>query len=108
MRTLEVFCLGFLLLPACLQAGPMYGSVTQSGRGVPNVHIKVVCPGGAEETDTIGDGSFRITVGPDGRCSFTLPAYRGASATVFSYAKPTHYNFELLPRPGGRYELQVK
>ena len=108
MRTLEVLFLGFLLLPASLRAGPMYGSVTQGGRGVANTHIRVQCPGGPFEGDTIGDGSFRFNVSQEGRCTFTLTAFPGASAIVFSYAKPTHYDFELLPRPGGQYELRVR
>jgi hypothetical protein len=108
VRTLGIVCLGFLLLPAYLQAGPMYGSVTQGGRGVANTHIRVQCPGGSSDGDTIGDGSFRFNVSQEGRCTFTLTAFPGASAIVFSYGKPTHYDFELLPRPGGQYELRVR
>jgi hypothetical protein len=86
----------------------MYGSVTQGGRGVPRAHILVQCLGGPSEGDTIGDGSFRLNVVPEGKCTFTLPAYPGASANVSSYGNPTHYDFQLVALPGGRYELRVQ
>ena len=106
---LGALCLGFLLAPAYLQAGQMYGSVTQGGQGVAGAHIVVQCPGGASEGDTIGDGSYRFNVGHEGQCTFTLPAYPGASVAVFSYAKPQHYDFELVPpQPGGQYQLRVR
>ena len=108
MRRLGLILIASLLLPAYLHAGPMYGSVTRSGRGVPRATIQVQCPGGNSDGTTIGDGSYRINVGPEGRCTFRLTGYPGAVTIVYSYAKPTHYDFELVDRGGGQFQLLVE
>ncbi len=95
-----------LILPAFLHAGVMYGSIVENGRPVAGVAIQVACPGGSGGGATAGDGTFRFSVAPEGRCTFTLPQF-GASAVVFSYARPTQYDFELR-RQGGRAELVIR
>jgi hypothetical protein len=108
MRKLRALWIGSMLLPACLKAGLIYGSVIKQGRAVPNTHIKIQCPGGSAEGDTAGDGSYRIQVSAEGRCTLSLPSYSGASVIVPSYAKPAQYDLELVPSQGGSYDLRIR
>jgi len=84
----------------------MYGSVIENGRALPNASIQITCPTGSASTVTASDGSFRVNVAVEGRCTFTLTQY-GASAAVFSYAKPVQYDFELR-RQGGSAQLVIR
>lgn len=90
-----------LVFPLCLQAGQMYGSIVEAGRPVAGASIRVECanaPGGTGVT--AGDGTFRFNVVGEGRCTFILTQF-GASAIVFSYPRPTQYDFELRRQSGG-------
>jgi hypothetical protein len=48
-----------------------------------------------------------MNVPQQGRCTFELAGYQGRpSADVFSYPNPAQYDFELVRRPDGNYELR--
>src|SRR5215813_2463546 len=98
MQKLRALWIGSMLLPACLKAGLIYGSVIKQGKAVPNTHIKIQCPGGSAEGDTAGDGSYRIQVSAEGRCTLSLP----------SYSKPAQYDLELVPSQRGSYDLRIR
>jgi|SRR5262245_4784223 len=102
-RGLWLLC---VLFPVSVSAGQMYGSVIENGRALPNASIQITCPTGSASTVTASDGSFRVNVAVEGRCTFTLTQY-GASAAVFSYAKPVQYDFELR-RQGGSAQLVIR
>ena len=106
MRRHWALWLMFILFPASLHAGHIYGSVIENGRPLANAQIQISCPGGSASAQTASDGSFRVNVGAEGRCTFVLTQY-GASAGIFSYAKPTQYDFELR-RQGGGVQLIIR
>jgi hypothetical protein len=107
MRRLRRLWLVCVLVPVSVQAGQIYGSVIENGRALPNAAIRINCQaGGSAESQTAGDGSFRVNVAGEGRCTFTLTQY-GASATVFSNVRPTQYDFELR-RQGGTAQLLIR
>ena len=108
MRVIRALGIASVVLPASLHAGLIYGSIVKQGGAVSNARVRIQCPGRAAEGDTTGDGSFRIQVPAEGRCTVSLPSFPGASATVPSYAKPTQYDFELVPRAGGGFELRIR
>lgn len=108
MRILRILWICSVLIPASLKAGLIYGSVNKQGGPVPNTQIKIQCPTGGATGNTTGDGSFSIRVPAEGRCTVSLPAYPGASIIVPSYGKPAQYDFELVPRQGGGYELRTR
>ena len=112
MRRLHLFFLGIFLFPAVLHAGPIYGSLTEGGKGLrPATAIEIKCGDAVTkgETAKAGDGSYRINVIPQGQCSLTLPEYAGhPQIVVFSYANPAQYDFELVKRPDGNYELKKR
>jgi hypothetical protein len=103
LRGLWLVC---LLFSVSLRAGQMYGSVIENGRALPNANIRITCQGVSADTVTGRDGSFRVNVAPEGRCTFTLTQF-SASATVFSFAKPMQYDFELR-RQGGNAQLLIR
>lgn len=108
MRPLKYFCLAIaLLLPAVLYAGQIYGSITSAGRGVARANIEINCSGAITRGATAADGSYRIPVPQQGQCTLMLPDYAGRpSAVIFSNPNPSLYNFELVRRPDGNYELR--
>ena len=107
MRQCAWLCWAGLFLPALLSAGQIYGSVTSDGRAVPRAGITVNCGGAVTSGATAADGSFRMNVPQQGRCRFGLSGYQGGpSADVFSYPNPTQYDFDLVRRPDGNYELR--
>lgn len=107
MRHFKWFCLGIILVPSLLHAGQISGSITREGAGVAGAAITINCAGAITNGATAGDGNYRINVGPQGQCSLTLTGYTGQpSAIVFSYPNPAQYNFELVHRPDGNFELR--
>ena len=107
MQKLKYLCLGVMLVPCALSAGQVYGSVTSSGSGVARAAVEIHCGQATSSGSTAGDGSYRINVPQQGQCSLTLPGYSGRpSAVVFSYPNPSQYDFDLVRRPDGSYELR--
>jgi hypothetical protein len=90
-----------MLFPSLAYAGQVYGSLIAGGRGAVKVAIEITCAGAVTTGTTASDGSYRINVSRQGQCTFTLPGYEGRpSAVVFSYPKPTQYDFELVGKSG--------
>ena len=97
MRRLKYFSLGvgIVLLPSLLHAGQIFGSISSSGKPVPNTPIEIKCGEAVTSGATTGDGSYRINVPQQGPCTLTLPRY-GASTIVVSYPNPSQYDFQLV------------
>jgi hypothetical protein len=107
MKPVACCCLGITLLPAVLQAGILYGSVTAAGRSVSRTPVEINCDGAITRGLTLADGSYRINVRQQGQCNLMLPSYPNRPfAVVFSYPKPAQYDFDLVKRQDGRYELR--
>ncbi len=108
MRPFKYFCLAMaLFFPAVLYAGQIYGSITSGGKGVAKAAIEINCGGAITKGATAADGSYRIPVPQQGQCTLMLPDYAGRpSAVIFSNPNPSLYNFELVRRPDGNYELR--
>ena len=87
--------MGIVLLPSLLHAGQIFGSISSSGKPVPNSPIEINCGGAVTRGATTGDGSYRISVPQQGQCTLTLPQY-GASAILVSYPNPSQYDFLLV------------
>jgi hypothetical protein len=102
-----VVAIALLLFDATVYAGQIYGSVILRGGGVANASIEIDCQGTITKGVTAGDGAYRVSVPQQGQCSLTLPGFAGRpAATVFSTPNPSAYNFELVQRSDGIYELR--
>lgn len=108
MRQFRYFCLAVAILsPAVLNAGQIYGSITSAGKGVPKATVEINCSGTTTKGVTSADGSYRINVTHEGQCTLSMPDYAGQpSAAIFSNPNPSAYNFELVRRSDGNYELR--
>ena len=106
MRQLVLLSFVAVLCPAFLRAGPMSGSIFFNGNALRRAPISIACPGGSASGSTLDDGSYRINVSPEGRCTFTVtgPGFQ-ASAVVFSYPTAAQYDFVVV-RVGNGYELR--
>lgn len=100
-------CLGFALCPASLGAGQIFGSLTSRGAVVARAVITIRCARPFTGV-TADDGSYRINVADEGRCTITVNDGRfpgSPSNVVFSYPNPSKFDFELVPNGGG-FELR--
>jgi hypothetical protein len=67
--------------------------------------VALRCGGEVVNNVTDGDGVYRLFVKTSGACTIVVePGGRNAAAEVYSYDRPTGYNFELVDR-NGRWEL---
>jgi len=97
-----------LLLSMPLVAGNIYGALREGKSTLVGVRVEIVHPQlpAPVFTQTEKDGSYRLFVRPNGRC--TIRVFVGkepAVAEVFSYDEPVKYDFEAVNQ-GGRYILQ--
>ncbi len=93
----SLFCL--LCGTSVLTAGQVYGTVRDAGgKALAGVQIVIVSPAKASyEGKTGPDGSYQIFVKETGKCELRIDsgAKAPATASVFSYAEPSKYDFEL-------------
>jgi hypothetical protein len=79
-------------------------------RALNGAAITIVCPGAPPITgSTLDDGSYKVPVPRQGRCTFTVTsrAFSGPARTdVVSLQDAARYNFEVVAITNGRYELQ--
>jgi hypothetical protein len=82
-----------------LTAGQIYGTLRDgTGKGVPGIAITIVSPAKTTyEAKTGPDGSYQVFVKETGRCEFqaNLGGKAPATASVFSYAEPAKYEFDI-------------
>jgi Carboxypeptidase regulatory-like domain len=100
MRRFWLCVLGVVCGCPILTAGQIYGTVRDAnGKGMAGVQIVIVSPAKTTyEGKTGPDGSYQIFVKENGRCEFQarLEGKAPATASVFSYADPSKYEFELV------------
>ena len=90
-------------------AGQLYGSVSESGKPIGNAPVVITCSGEQTKGSTNPDGTYRITVSQQGRCTFAVANRPGSpSVLIFSYEKPTLYDLEVVHKPDGSNELRVR
>jgi len=111
MRRIIFLCLVVALCPTLLWAGPIYGTIFFNGSALRGASITILCPAGAPVPpgSTLDDGSYRIAVPREGRCTLTVtsPSFPGAaSADVVSLPNAAEYNFAVVQKGDGGYELR--
>jgi hypothetical protein len=86
-------------------AGQVYGSIFQNGRPLDGAPVLLRCGGETASNVTDVDGVYRLFARATGSCQIIVePNGRNATATIYSYDRPTGYNFDLVDR-SGRWEL---
>lgn len=97
-----------VLLPAVADAGQIYGTIVLDGKGV-RTKLEIVCGDATTPANSTPDGSYRVNVAQQGQCLLKAPEYMGTpSAEIFSGPNPAQYNFEIVRKPDGTFELRRK
>ncbi len=96
MKTIGL--LGWLILfPVLVQAGEIYGEITENGKPVgPGIEVTVVCPptgGDTSKIKTDAQGSYRLYVKTEGRCNITVGTF--GSVTISSYEESVSHDLIL-------------
>jgi hypothetical protein len=86
-------------------AGQVYGTIFQNGQPLRGVQVLLRCAGEDSPGATDADGVYRVFVRATGSCQLAVePNGRNVVAGIYSYDRPTGYNFELVQR-NGNWEL---
>ena len=83
-------------------AGPLYGTIIDSGRPIQRAQIEAACPDfdnpvsrAQSRTD---DGSYRLMLQARGRCVLRVAAF--PAVTIYSSDNPIRYDFEVVRGQG--------
>jgi hypothetical protein len=107
MRRLALVCLFAAFCPARLFGGPILGTIYFRGQVLRRAAVHIACPGGGGNGSTLDDGSYRINVQVQGSCTLTVNSPAGAvGAPVVSSAGAAQYNFAVVQKPDGGWELR--
>jgi hypothetical protein len=88
-----------------VMAGQIYGTIFHDKQPLREARVLLNCNGEGTDGPTDGDGVYRLFVRATGSCQLIVESQgRKVEATVYSYDRPTGYNFELTNR-SGRWEL---
>ena len=96
-------------LSAVALAGNVYGTITESGKGIaPGSKIEVTCGADKFNGETDANGAFKVFVKDQGKCELKL-AYQGQSPTieVNSFEGSVQYDL-ILEKKGTQFTLRRK
>lgn len=103
---LAILCISSLFA-ATAHAGIVFGTITEGGRGAANLNIEIKCgQSGPFRASTNNQGSYSVRVNATGECSLKITNKPGGPATsIFSYAQPVRYDFNLNRSSSNVYTL---
>ena len=105
MRT-AICALLMLSFGGAVSAGQVYGTIVQNGQPLRRAPVELRCSGETASDVTDDDGVYRLFVRATGSCQFVVePKGRNVAAAIYSYDRPTGYNFDLMIDRNGRWEL---
>lgn len=88
------------------RAGHVYGRILEGGRPVRGAGVVLRCGGETPAGTTDAEGVYRLFAKTTGACTLEVNAGgRRAVGQLYSYDKPTAYDFELV-QAGGRWILR--
>jgi len=104
---LAIPAIAFLPFCAPAMAGQMYGTISDPDHGlIPKLEFTVQCAGSTVRGSTDDRGSYRVLVPQRGRCNFSVSRPGDPGSVVLSYQNPVQYDFLLVRRADGAFELQ--
>jgi len=109
MKRLILLCLAVAACPDSLFGGPIYGSISYNGGALRGATVTVTCAGRRDgSVPTRDDGSYRVIVQQEGRCTMTVSGTFGsASGEVVSSGNAAKYNFAVVRGRLG-FELRLQ
>ena len=98
------------LFATTTHAAHVYGTLVKNKQPSANTEITIKC--GRDDvygTKTNDRGSYSVRVGTTGECRFIVTNKHGSpEEDIFSYERPARYDFDLVRKSDGRYELKRK
>lgn len=89
-------------------AGQLYGTIYFENRPLTGAPVTLSCGGETGNGTTDGEGVYRVFVRATGGCMLVVdPGGRRATASVYSYDRPTAYDFDMVFRDG-RWQLSLR
>lgn len=109
MKRLILLCLAVAACPESLFGGPIYGAISYNGGPLRGATVAVTCAGRKDgPVPTRDDGSYRVIVQQEGRCTMTVSGgFGSASAEVVSSGNAAKYNFVVVKGRLG-FELRLQ
>jgi hypothetical protein len=107
-RILQLLLMGFTVVPVIL-AGSVYGTIREGNRPLAGVPVSLTCGKEAPVSGTADtEGVYRLFTRATGACQLVvdLPGRR-MSASVYSYDRPTAYDFDVV-REGEGWVLRKR
>jgi hypothetical protein len=108
MRSVSMAAL-LLATASIARAGHIYGTIRENNQPVRRALVVLTC--GAErapDARTDDEGVYRVFAKGTGNCQLVLdPGGRNAPGPLYSYDRPTAYDFDLI-REGGRWILRKR
>jgi hypothetical protein len=82
-------------------AGQLYGTLRQNDQPVQSAPVSVTCGSERKGGQTDSEGVYRVLVSATGNCTLVLePDGRRAQGTLYSYDRPTGYDFDVVNQHG--------
>jgi hypothetical protein len=90
-----------LALPLAAAAAEIHGTVSEDGKPVPKVGLKLDCGGTTASASTDDFGGYSLKVAATGDCTLSID-YKGASGSlkVAVYDKPSRYDIAVKQESG--------
>lgn len=85
-------------------AGQVYGTLRHNERPLVSAPVTLTCGAEARSGQTDSDGMYRLMVSTTGNCTLVLTD-RQARGTLYSYDRPTGYDFDVVQQSDGSWSL---
>jgi len=105
MKLIQRVLLVSLLSPGIAFGAQVFGSVMVGDSPAALRTVVITCGTNRYDGQTDQRGSYSINVSVTGKCSFSVEGYNSSSVTLYSYPKPTRYDFALSRKADGSYDL---
>jgi hypothetical protein len=109
MKIAILVILTVLITSGIALAGNVYGTITESGKGIAQgSKIEITCGADKYNTETDANGGFKVFVKDQGKCELKL-AYQGQTPTfeINSFEGSVQYDL-ILEKKGTQYTLRRK
>jgi hypothetical protein len=109
MKIAILVILAVLTTSGIALAGNIYGTITESGKGIAQgSKIEITCGADKYNTETDANGGFKVFVKDQGKCELKL-AYQGQTPTfeINSFEGSVQYDL-VLEKKGTQYTLRRK
>jgi hypothetical protein len=101
------FALVGLFAASVAMAGHVYGTIRHNNQPYRNAEVSISCGAETVPGRTNQEGVYRMFVRSTGSCQLVLePNSRRAPGSLYSYDRPTAYDFDLVQQNGRWVLLQ--